>query len=242
MHYEGNHSCLAFSAHCAMALLLLAVSPALWSAVYQCKGADGSTVFSDSPCGADAKVIIVRPQAPMSNSSAVTKSRAKTSSGSDSQAALNATRDAEALKCQAREYGAWYQAQNPKPTREQSDARMSQIVEGCWLSTHILTAQDNVTVNPVIKTVIRKAPQPIVGSAGTAAPNGPLQVSRSRQPEEAARWSNYYSCRAQAYQDWSNGLGHAPEDAEARDARSRTDNECRAKFGIAAGAAAMLIN
>jgi hypothetical protein len=247
VHHKGNRVHLA-SGLCAGIALLLAASLPLRSAVYQCKAPDGSTVFSDSPCGADAKEIIVRPQPPMSGTPPAAKrstaNRSKSSTSSTAQTALNATRDAEALKCQAREFGAWYQAQNPKPTREQSDLKMNQIVDACWLSTHLLTAQENVAVNPDIKTVIHNAPQPIVGGAAMAsAPAGagsPLQVSRSRQPEEAARWSSYYSCRSNAYQDWSNALGHAPEDAEAREARAQTDNQCRAQFNIPNGAAAII--
>jgi hypothetical protein len=235
-----------------MALVLVMAPMPLWSAVYQCKGPDGSTVFSDSPCGADAKVIIVRPQAPMSNTPATTavKRSSTTSAGrsktgtSDAKTARDATRDTDALKCQAREYGAWYQAQNPKPSREQSDAKMSQIVEGCWLATHLLSAQDNVVVSPNVQTVIRRAPQVNGASAGMAsapsAPGTPLQVSRSRQPEEAARWNSYYACRSTAYQNWTNGLGHAPDDAETREAQARTDTQCRAQFNIPIGAAAIL--
>lgn len=236
-----------------IALLLQAASPPLLSAVYQCQGSDGSTVFADSPCGADAKVITVRPQAPMSNTAAPTKrpvnvtaNRSKNASTADTQAALNATRDAEALKCQAREYGAWYQSQNPKPSREQSDVKMKQIVDSCWLATHLLTAQDNVAVHPDIKTVRLKAPQPIAGSAGMpgapTAAGAPLQVSRSREPEAAARWSSYYACRSQAYQDWSSGLGHTPDDAETREARARTDNRCRAQFNLPAAGAALIVD
>jgi hypothetical protein len=249
---EGLGSRLMASLCAAMALMLMTAPTPLWGAVYQCNGPDGSTVFSDSPCGTDAKVIIVRPQPPMSNTTAATaaKRSSTTSAGrgktgtSDGQSARDATRDADALKCQAREYGAWYQAQNPKPSREQSDAKMSQIVDSCWLATHILSAQDNVAVSPNVQTVIRRAPQVSGGSAGMAsAPAGagtPLQVSRSRQPEEAARWNNYYTCRSTAYQNWSNGLGHAPDDAETREAQARTDMQCRAQYSIPSGAAAIL--
>jgi hypothetical protein len=252
VHRQGNRGQRA-SGLCGAIALLLAASPPLWGAVYQCTGPDGSTVFADSPCGADAKVIIVRPQAPMSNTAPLpgakrpatsTVNRSKSGSTSDAQAALNASHDADALKCQAREYGAWYQAQNPKPSREQSDAKMSQIVESCWLSTHLLTAQDNLAVNPNVTVVTRKAPQPIAGSAGMAsapaAAGAPLQVSRSRQPEEAARWSGYYACRSQAFLDWSSTLGHEPDDAETREAQSRTDTDCRAQFSIPGGGAAII--
>lgn len=243
MHHKGNRVQLA-TGLCAGIALLLAASPPLRSAVYQCKAPDGSTVFSDSPCGADAKEIIVRPQPPMSDTPPAVKrstaNRTKRTTSSTAQAA----RDGDALACQAREFGAWYQAQNPKPTREQSDLKMNQIVDACWLSTHLLTAQENVAVKPDIKTVIHRAPQPIVGGAAmTSAPAGagsPLQVSRSRQPEEAARWSSYYSCRSNAYQDWSKALGHAAEDAEAHEARAQTDNQCRAQFNIPSGAAAII--
>jgi uncharacterized protein DUF4124 len=248
VHYERSGTQLASGLSAGFALLLLASPPPLWSAVYQCKGPDGSTVFSDSPCGADAKEIIVRPQPPLSNttpaarrSATGTTNRGKSSTSSTAQ---DAARSTEALKCQAREFGAWYQAQNPKPTREVSDLKMSQIVDACWLATNLVSAQENVTVNPVIKTVIHKAPQPVGGSAGAAsAPagaGGPLQVSRSRQPQEAARWSSYYSCRSKTYEDWSNALGHAPDDAEAQQAQARSDSQCRAQFNIPAGAAAII--
>ena len=250
MHQLSTGTQLASGRCGALALaLLLVASPPLQGAVYQCKGTDGSLVFSDSPCGADAKVIIVRPQALISNPAPATKrattgtaNPSKTGNASDAQAALNARRDADALKCQAREYGAWYQAQNPKPSREQSDMKMSQIVDSCWLATNLVTAQDNVTVSPNIKTVTVKAPQP-TGGGMMSAPTGagaPLQVSRSRQPEEAARWNNYYGCRTQSYQEWSNSLGHAADDAEAGEAQARIDTQCRAQFIIPSGAAAIL--
>jgi hypothetical protein len=250
VHQVVSSTQLASALCAALALLLLAAAAPVQGAVYQCQAADGSMVFSDSPCGADAKVIIVRPQALISNTAPAAKRttsgtaiRSNTGSTSDAQAALNATRDADALKCQAREYGAWYQAQNPRPSREQSDMKMNQIVDGCWLATHLLTAQDNVAVSPNIKTVIVKAPQPIGGgmmSAPSGAAGAPLQISRSRQPEEAARWNSYYGCRTQAYQNWSNGLGHAPDETETREARARTDDQCRAQFNIPSGAAAIL--
>jgi hypothetical protein len=244
MYQAGNGGQVARALFGGLVLLLAGSTP-LSSAVYQCTGPDGSIVFADSPCGADAKEIVVRPQAPMSNTAPAAKrpatgttNRGKTSSDSP------AARDAEALKCEAREYGAWYQTQNPKPTREQSDLKMKQIVDSCWLSTHLVSASDNVTVNPDVKTVIHSAPQPVGGSAGMAtAPagaGGPLQVSRSRQAEEATRWDNYYSCRTQAYQEWSNALDHTPDDAEASAAQARTDSQCRAQFNIPSGAAAIL--
>jgi len=169
VHYEGNTALLPSGLCAALALVLLAASMPLSSAVYQCKAADGTTVFSDTPCGADAKVIIVRPQPRISN----TPLAAKRSSTTANRARSGNAGEADTLKCQAREYGAWYQAQNPKPSREQSDEKMSQIVNSCWLATQIVSAQDNVTVSPNITTVIRKAPQPIGGSAGMAsAPAG----------------------------------------------------------------------
>jgi hypothetical protein len=169
VHDDGIRVLRSSALCAALALALLAASPPLSSAVYQCKAADGATVFSDSPCGADAKLIIVRPQALMSNTPLVTKR----ASSAANRARRGNTNDGDALKCQAREYGAWYQSQNPKPSREQSDEKMTQIVNSCWLATHILSAQDNVTVSPNVTTVIHKAPQAIVGSAGaTSAPAG----------------------------------------------------------------------
>lgn len=231
---------------CGAIALLLTASPPSAAAVYQCQGADGGIVYSDSPCGADAKQIIVRPQPLISTPSAPVKRASAGRSDNPSTLAANtaAARDAAALQCQAREYQVWYQGQNPKPTREQSDVKMNQIVESCWLSTHLVTAADNVAVNPAIKTVHIKAPQAMAGAASMAgAPAGvgaPLQVSRSRQPEEAARWSNYYACRTQTFQEWSNSLGHAADDAETREEQARADSQCRAQFNIPSGAAAIV--
>jgi hypothetical protein len=53
------------------ALILLPLEST--AAVYKCKGADGSTVFADAPCGPDAQVLVVRTPPPISDMPVSTK-------------------------------------------------------------------------------------------------------------------------------------------------------------------------
>jgi hypothetical protein len=190
------------------ALLIIASAP-LGAAVYQCQGADGGTVYSDKPCGSDAKLIIVRPQAPLSNSSPAVKrtapgvlAHARTSNGDLPSGA--GAKEQDPLQCQGRQYLAWYKAQEPKPTREQSDAMMRQIVASCSAYSMAVRPAEAAAAAVNVQQVEVSAPRVAGSGAGMmSAPRGPgdvPEISRSRQATEAARWEGYYGCRTKSFQ------------------------------------------
>jgi hypothetical protein len=234
------------------ALLLTIGSAPLAAAVYQCQGADASTVYSDKPCGSDAKLIIVRPQAPLSStpanaahSSPSVLSRGKPI-GQDLVPTPTAKPDQDSLQCQGRQYLAWYKAQQPKPTREQSDAMMRQIIARCGAYAMSVSAPEPAAANVHVQQVEVSAPQVTGGGAGMmSAPRtsgGIPEVSRSRQATEAARWDGYYSCRTKAFQEWSESLGHAADSQELALARSQIDTTCRERLSLPAGPAAVVVD
>ncbi len=236
----------------AAALLLMAAAAPLDAAIYQCQGADGSTVYADKPCGSDARLIIVRPQAPLSNTPPGLKrtppgvsTRARPSSNELSPA-THPSPDQDALQCQGRQYLAWYKRQEPKPTREQSDAMMRQIVVSCGASSLITTAADAAAAEVKVQQIEVSAPQVAGGGAGMLSaprdPAAPYEVSRSRQATEAARWEGYYACRTKTFQGWADSLGHRPDSGELQAARLQIDGTCRDQFSLPAGPAATLVD
>jgi len=72
------------------------------AAVYKCKGADGSTVFADAPCGADAQVQDVRTPPPISDTPVPAKGVGGRSTARD-----------EAAACWLPKYADW-RKQNPQ--------------------------------------------------------------------------------------------------------------------------------
>lgn len=234
------------------ALLLLIGCAPLQAAIYQCQGTDGSTVYSDKPCGSDAKLIIVRPQAPLSNTSPGAPAKAPgvgthaKSNGTDLVRSSAAKPDQDALQCQGRQYLDWYKAQEPKPTREQSDAMMRQIVARCGADAMTVTAAPPVAVNANIPQVEISAPRASGSGAGMmSAPvssTAAHEVSRSRQASEASRWEDYFACRTKAFQEWSESLGHAANSNELVIARAQIDTTCRERFTLPAGPAAILVD
>lgn len=236
----------------ALCALLLIASAPLTAAVYQCQGPDGSTVYSDKPCGSDAKLIIVRPQAPLSNSSSgakhvVPNALSHTRPGSTELLPTSGPRpEQDSLQCQGRQYLAWYKAQEPKPTRDQSDAMMQQIVATCGAYSMAVSAPAQASANVRVQQVEASAPRVAGGGVGMmSSPHtagGIPEVSRSRQARAAGRWESYYACRTQSFQAWGATLGHAADSNEVGVARAQIDSTCRERFNLPAGPAAILVD
>ncbi len=105
----------------ALALLPLASS----AAVYRCKGADGSVVFADSPCGPDAQVQTVRTPPSISDASPP-----PTAGATGSRGAVDArTRQRnESSACWLAKYDEWLRSQ-PKSLTSSSAVARAKMVE-----------------------------------------------------------------------------------------------------------------
>jgi hypothetical protein len=128
------------------------------AAVYKCKGADGSTVFADAPCGADAQVLEVRTPPPVSDTRVPAQGRGGRSTARD-----------EAAACWLPKYTGW-QTQNPRLAANSSVnlQTMQRFQNEChW--------------TPRMRGAVAAAPAPLSAAPGPTPPSeGSMSVSASR--------------------------------------------------------------
>jgi hypothetical protein len=107
-------------------LVALAVFPLLSSAaVYRCKGADGSVIFADSPCGPDAQLQAARTPPPFSDTSPPPTAGAP---GSRGAADARARQRNESSACWLAKYDEWLRSQ-PKSSPGSSAVARAKMLE-----------------------------------------------------------------------------------------------------------------
>jgi Ankyrin repeats (3 copies)/Domain of unknown function (DUF4124)/Ankyrin repeat len=118
------------------ALLLLALAPTTYAAVYKCTAKDGSTAYSDMPCDNKPEVVDVTP-APLHSTPVTPPPLAP------GQARVNETRERIAVQCATSDYNDWYRAQSPKPTPEEAVAKRTATAQKCRAALKLPDAPTN---------------------------------------------------------------------------------------------------
>ena len=106
-------------------LLLLTQIPTAYAAVYKCAAKDGSTAYSDQPCEQNAQAIQVTPDA------LHTTPKPTTQFAAPGAIQLNQAKEQMVSLCARANYDAWYQTQNPKPTPDQTNAKLREALQTC---------------------------------------------------------------------------------------------------------------
>jgi len=234
--------------HTALILLLLSSSSLCRAAVYRCTAVDGSTTYTDSPCEVGTKSITLQQTGPATM-------RASTVPGAPVAPAANSLEAALAsilAQCISFEYHNWYATHSPKPSAEEGHRKLEEINRHCQTTLPPQNQRLAGTSTPSLPTVQaptlpkaalaqQAAQRAAVNPSPAAGPrNGPLIISRSRQPEEARRWEQSFQCQTSEYQAWLSHVGHPPGDLESRSAQSRAEQLCAQRFNVPVGVAVMI--
>lgn len=134
----------------ALALLLVALtaSRAMPAAIYQCTGADGQAVFSDSPCGPDSRRLEVEAPAPSRAPSASRSTRISTPP--PFSAAGQSRLEAFVIRCSTSDFNRWVQAQHPMPDWDVRRAKLIELTNSCRRAVHLpdLVSQPSPPTSP----------------------------------------------------------------------------------------------
>ena len=142
-------------------LALFLISPVASAATYKCAGADGSTVYADTPCGPDAKAqqaITATPSATAPSLPTPTPLTPEIIAAAKDKS----ERESLAMQCSVQRFNAWVKAQGrPLPEPNIRVAKLTEISNQCRRPLHL---------PDVVDTVDRTPPKPILsGPAGDAA-------------------------------------------------------------------------
>jgi hypothetical protein len=139
------------------------------AAVYRCKGADGSVIFADSPCGPDAQVQAVRTPPTISETSPQPSAGATGSRG-----ALDARtkQRSESSACWLAKYDEWLRSQ-PKSLTSSSAVARAKMVEFENECHSTLRTPAATTIPPLDMQASRPA---VAEPKPTAAPASPAQA------------------------------------------------------------------
>jgi len=191
--------------------LLLAQISTAHAAVYKCAANDGSTTYSDQPCGQNAQAIQVTPDPLHTTPKSTTPSRAP---GNNE---LNQAHEQMVSMCARANYDAWYHTQNPKPSPEQTSAKLREALQTCR--------------GIVPQTLATPAPQ---APAPTRTPNTPLTPAMiAAAQEKSARETKASVCSMNAFNEWIKAQGHPLPDPNVRMAKMmEISNQCRRPLGL----------
>src|ERR1700728_3004570 len=106
-------------------IILLTLAPTTYATVYKCTAKDGSTAYSDQPCDTNAQAIQVTPE-PLHSTPNSTAQSTVPGNGQ-----LNQAQKQMVSLCARANYDAWYQSQNPKPTPDQTNAKLRDALQTC---------------------------------------------------------------------------------------------------------------
>ncbi len=144
-----------------VALILLPLASA--AAVYRCKGADGSVIFADSPCGPDAQVQTVRTPPPISDTP-------PTAGAAGSRGAVDARTKQrnESSACWLTKYDEWLRSQ-PKPLdNAMARAKMVEFENECHWTPRTSAATAMPARDAQVERPAVAEPNPAVAPAGPA--------------------------------------------------------------------------
>jgi hypothetical protein len=97
--------------------------------IYRCTAPDGSAVFADTPCGADAKMQVVKPIRP---SEPQTPSLPSPPAVNHMPPQVRATLEGAALRCAVEGFNAWIHSQTkPLPGLDIRRAKLAQVAAKC---------------------------------------------------------------------------------------------------------------
>jgi hypothetical protein len=183
LRFLRQHGCLktmqgagfgeSFYARLGATVLLVVLSPICHSAIYKCAAKDGSTIFSDQPCAADANTVSVNPQqAPLAGTTPDAKS-------DTTQVPLSANMESIATQCESQNYTAWLRNQDPKPNALVAADKQKAIADQCHKILRALEArrQQNQPGPPP-----PAPPSPTVPPTHALTPPTPLTVAQKSVP------------------------------------------------------------
>jgi ankyrin repeat protein len=200
---------LAHRHRVGLCLLVFALAPSAHAAVYKCAAKDGSTTYSDQPCDQNAQVIQVTPE-PLH-----TTPNSKTQSSAPSNGQLNQAHEQMVSLCARGNYDAWYRTQNPKPTPDQTNAKLREALQTC-------------------RAIVPQNPATPVPLPTAQAPNAPLSPATiAAAQDKSARETSANLCSTKAFNEWIKAQGHPLPDPNVRMAKMvEIGNQCRRPLGL----------
>lgn len=190
-------------------LILLALAPATYANVYRCTAKDGSTAYSDQPCDNNARTIQVTPEPLHSTPNSTARSTAP------SNGQLNQAQEQMVSLCTRANYDVWYQTQNPKPTPDQTNAKLREALQTC-------------------RAIVPRntAPQPPQARAQT--PNAPLTPAMiALAQDKSARETRASLCSTKTFNEWVKAQGRPLPEPNVRIAKMiDISNQCRRPLGL----------
>ena len=189
--------------------LMLAQMPPAHAAVYKCPAKDGSATYSDMPCEQNAQAIQVTPE-PLHRTP-----KSAPPSLAPGEAQLNEAHEQMASLCARANYDAWYHTQNPKPTPEQTNAKLREALQTC----RAIVPQNSASPVP-------QAPAP--------TPNAPLTPAMiAAAQDKSARETKATLCGVKVFNEWIKAQGHPLPDPNVRIAKMvEISNQCRRPLGL----------
>jgi len=190
-------------------LVLLAQAPLGYAAVYKCAAKDGSTTYSDMPCEQNAQIVQVTPE-PLH-----TTPQSATQSPAPGNRQLDQAHEQMVSLCARANYDAWYHTQSPKPTPEQTNAKLRESLQTC----RAIVPQPSATPVP---------------PAPAQTPNAPLTPAMiAAAQDKSARETKAILCGTKAFNEWIKAQGHPLPDPNVRIAKMvEISNQCRRPLGL----------
>jgi len=190
-------------------LILLTLAPTTYATVYKCTAKDGSTAYSDQPCETNSQAIQVTPEPLHSTPNPTAQSTAP------GNGQLNQAQEQMVSLCARANYDAWYQTQNPKPTPEQTNAKLREALQTC-------------------RAIVPRNSAPQLPQAPAQTPNAPLTPAMiAAAQDKSARETKASLCSTKTFNDWIKSQGHPVPEPNVRIAKMiEISNQCRRPLGL----------
>jgi ankyrin repeat protein len=180
-------------------LILLTLAPTTHATVYKCTAKDGSTAYSDQPCDTNARAIQVTPEPLHSTPNPTTQSTAP------GNGRLNQAQEQMVSLCARANYDAWYQTQNPKPTPDQTNAKLRESLQTC-------------------RAIVPR-------NSAIPLSQGPAIIAAAQ--DKSAREIKASLCSTKTFNDWIKAQGHPLPEPSVRIAKMiEISDQCRRPLGL----------
>ena len=190
-------------------LILLTLAPTAYATVYKCTAKDGSSAYSDQPCDTNAQAIQVTPE-PL-HSTPISKAQ----STAPGNGQFNQAQEQMVSLCARANYDAWYQTQNPKPTPDQTNAKLREAHQTC----RAMVPRNSAT------------PLPPAPSQTPNAPLTPAMIAAAQ--DKSARETKAILCGTKTFNEWIKAQGHPLPEPNVRIAKMiEISNQCRRPLGL----------
>lgn len=139
---------------------LLAIGSTCHASVYRCTSKDGSTTYSDQPCGTDSALQQVTPQPRMAGPGQPVRVEASTPNQH-----VRSTLESMAIRCETGDFNDWVRSQHPLPDPATRREKFIEIANACRRALHLRDLVDSTPPGQKPATAVPPATPEAVSSS-----------------------------------------------------------------------------